>query len=238
MLDDGIVGDPMEKTTLDALNWKLSAGDKLAPTSDALIKDKVSVTVKRRFQFSSQLKRMSTISLVQNAPSSASRTLVAVKGAPETLKKMYKSVPEDYEKTYKWYAQRGSRVLALGYKWVDGMSAKEVRFFPFLLAPVLELTALHTQVTTIPRERVEAELEFAGFLVFHCPLKPDAISTLKALADSSHRCVMITGDNPLTAAHVAREVEIVDREVLILDLKEGAEKEDGAFTFPPSFGLS
>lgn len=32
---------------------------------------------------------------------------------------------------------------------------------------------------------------------------------------------MITGDNPLTAVHVARDVEIVDREVMILDLKEG-----------------
>ncbi|KIJ31777.1 hypothetical protein M422DRAFT_783699 [Sphaerobolus stellatus SS14] len=31
---------------------------------------------------------------------------------------------------------------------------------------------------------------------------------------------MITGDNPLTAVHVARDVEIVDREALILDLKE------------------
>ena len=32
---------------------------------------------------------------------------------------------------------------------------------------------------------------------------------------------MITGDNPLTAVHVARDVEIVDREAMILDLKEG-----------------
>lgn len=38
---------------------------------------------------------------------------------------------------------------------------------------------------------------------------------------------MITGDNPLTATHVARDVEIVDREVLILDLKEGATSETG-----------
>jgi cation-transporting ATPase 13A1 len=39
---------------------------------------------------------------------------------------------------------------------------------------------------------------------------------------------MITGDNPLTAVHVARVVEIVDREVLILDRKEGSEDESGA----------
>lgn len=36
---------------------------------------------------------------------------------------------------------------------------------------------------------------------------------------------MITGDNPLTAAHVARDVEIVDRDVMILDLREGATEE-------------
>jgi magnesium-transporting ATPase (P-type) len=64
------------------------------------------------------------------------------------------------------------------------------------------------------------------------------------LADSSHRvshdllrilacylrhqkCIMITGDNPLTAVHVARDVEIVDREVLILDLKEYPRNEAG-----------
>ncbi|CCO33771.1 hypothetical protein BN14_07857 [Rhizoctonia solani AG-1 IB] len=36
---------------------------------------------------------------------------------------------------------------------------------------------------------------------------------------------MITGDNPLTAVHVAREVEIVDRDALILDVKEGSSNE-------------
>lgn len=38
---------------------------------------------------------------------------------------------------------------------------------------------------------------------------------------------MITGDNPLTAVHVARDVEIVDRDALILDLKEDAANEHG-----------
>ena len=41
---------------------------------------------------------------------------------------------------------------------------------------------------------------------------------------------MITGDNPLTALHVARDVEIVDREALILDLKENSAYETGKLT--------
>lgn len=214
LLDDGVIGDPMEKTTLDALKWKLNSGDRITPTEQAGgKKDNLSVTVRRRFQFSSQLKRMSTISLVQTGPANV-RTLVAVKGAPETLKGMYTHVPADYEKTYKWFAQRGSRVLALGYKWVDGMNKQEI--------------------TTIPRDQVEAGLTFAGFLVFHCPLKADAVKTLKELADASHRCVMITGDNPLTAVSVAKDVEIVDREALILDIKEGANSEQGEC--PYTFG--
>jgi len=45
------------------------------------------------------------------------------------------------------------------------------------------------------------------------------------LSESSHRCIMITGDNPLTAVHVAKDVEIIDREALILDLKENSKHE-------------
>lgn len=40
---------------------------------------------------------------------------------------------------------------------------------------------------------------------------------------------MITGDNPLTAVHVANEVEIVDRDALILDLRENASHPGGRF---------
>jgi manganese-transporting P-type ATPase len=43
------------------------------------------------------------------------------------------------------------------------------------------------QIKKLARHQVESQLKFAGFLVFHCPLKPDAIETLRMLADSSHR---------------------------------------------------
>ena len=38
---------------------------------------------------------------------------------------------------------------------------------------------------------------------------------------------MITGDNPLTAVHVAKDVEIVDRDALILDLQENPKHDAG-----------
>ena len=36
---------------------------------------------------------------------------------------------------------------------------------------------------------------------------------------------MITGDKPLTAIHVTKDVEIADRDALILDLKENPKHE-------------
>ncbi|KAI0300122.1 endoplasmic reticulum Ca-transporting P-type ATPase [Multifurca ochricompacta] len=201
-LDDGtVVGDPMEKTTLEALEWQISNGDGVSPTSPSA-PHRTILSIRRRFQFSSALKRMSTISTLPGG-----RGLVAVKGAPETLKGMLAHIPSDYDETYKWYTRRGSRVLALGMKEYDSISIDKIK--------------------KLNREEVESHLKFAGFLIFHSPLKPDAVDALKMLADSSHRCIMITGDNPLTALHVARDVEIVDREALILDLKENPTHEAG-----------
>lgn len=64
---------------------------------------------------------MSTISTT-----SAGKTLVAVKGAPETIKNMLRKVPEFYDETYKWYTRKGSRVLALGMKEMEVMSSEKV----------------------------------------------------------------------------------------------------------------
>ncbi|KAK7689523.1 hypothetical protein QCA50_007315 [Cerrena zonata] len=170
-LDDGtIVGDPMEKTTLDALQWQLNGGDIVTP-QDKSAPHRTMMHIRRRFQFSSALKRMSTISTLPNG-----KALVSVKGAPETIRGMLTTIPVFYDKVYKQYTKQGSRVLALGCKEVDGLTVDKIN--------------------KLPRDQVESNLVFSGFLVFHCPLKSDAIESLKMLADSSHRCIMITGDNP------------------------------------------
>ncbi|KAL2259537.1 hypothetical protein VTK26DRAFT_6761 [Humicola hyalothermophila] len=209
-LDEGeIVGDPMEKATLNALGWTLGKNDILTskPTNAATAGILGSVQIKRRFQFSSALKRQSSVATINSTDTKTGRkmkgTFVAVKGAPETIMKMLVTVPKDYEETFKHFTRRGSRVLALAYKQLTTEG---------------ELGS--GKINELKREKVEADLAFAGFLVLQCPLKEDAKEAVRMLSESSHRVVMITGDNPLTAVHVAKEVEIVDRDVLILDAPE------------------
>ncbi len=211
-LDEGeIVGDPMEKATLTSLGWTLGRNDTLHGRPAVSGKGNSSggelVQIKRRFQFSSSLKRQSSVATVLTTDRQTGKkvrgTFVGVKGAPETIRTMLTKTPPDYEETFKHFTRIGGRVLALGYRYLSAES---------------ELG--QNKINNLKREEVEADLTFAGFLVLQCPLKDDAMSSVRMLNESSHRCVMITGDNPLTACHVARQVEIIDRDVLILDAPE------------------
>ncbi|KAG2230466.1 hypothetical protein INT48_003014 [Thamnidium elegans] len=206
-LEDGIVGDPMEKETLKALDWDLGPNDTVFPKGE---KRGQNLQIRRRYQFSSALKRQSSVSTLTHSTLSGPKTFIAVKGAPETLKNMYTNVPEGYVEAYRHFTRKGSRVLALGYKMLDN-------------------NLNQNQINDLTRESVESKLTFAGFIVFTCPLKDDAIEALKELNESSHRCIMITGDNPLTACAVAREVAIVERDVLIVDRDES--KKDNNVVF-------
>ena len=70
-----------------------------------------------------------------------------------------------------------------------------------------------------PRADIESRLRFAGFAVFATPLKEGSEPALRHLRDAALQLVMITGDAPLTACHVARQTHIVERQVLILGHK-------------------
>ncbi|XP_055684962.1 endoplasmic reticulum transmembrane helix translocase [Lutzomyia longipalpis] len=194
-LDDGLVGDPLEKATLTAVDWNLTKQDSVVPKKGKF----KPLKIYQRFHFSSSLKRMSVLAGYTIPWSSDICYIGAVKGAPETLIKMLKEVPEHYEETYLEYSRRGARVLALGIKEFGKLENQQMR--------------------EIKREDVEKDLTFVGFVVISCPLKPDSKSIIKEIIQASHKVVMITGDNPLTACHVAKELKFTRRPVLILTQK-------------------
>ncbi|XP_014238364.1 manganese-transporting ATPase 13A1 [Trichogramma pretiosum] len=194
-LDSGIVGDPLEKATLSAVNWNLTKGEAVIPVKSR----SPGLKIFQRHHFSSSLKRMTVVAGYQTTGSSVDSTyIVTVKGAPETLKTMYTSVPDNYDSTYLSLSRRGARVLALGYrKLPDSTSLGDLRNYS--------------------REDLEKNLSFAGFVIISCPLKPDSKSMIKEIINASHSVVMITGDNPLTACHVARELHFTRKpETVIL----------------------
>ncbi|UYV65601.1 ATP13A1 [Cordylochernes scorpioides] len=173
-LEDGLVGDPLEKATLQAADYTLTKGDTVIPKKGK----SAALKIIQRFHFSSALKRMSVIASYTNPGQSEPIYIATVKGAPEILKPMFSEVPDSYEEVYKELSRRGARILALGRR---------------LLGPLS-----HQQLKDYGREEVEAKMTFVGFVVISCPLKPDSKAMVREIQQSSHLVSPPPLTHPLT----------------------------------------
>ncbi|GMH50003.1 hypothetical protein TL16_g00669 [Triparma laevis f. inornata] len=183
LLPDGkILGDPLERATLEATGWSLKQENSVFNPSTS-----TTLRVVHRFGFDSKLKRMSCI-----ISDDKLNLKIVSKGAPEKLKEFFdpKTVPKTYDKISMLHMSKGRRVLALATK------------------PLPSTTII--QAKNILRSTLESNLTFSGFIVLTCPIKNDTVKVIEELKGSGCRCVMITGDAVLTAGEVARKVGIVE----------------------------
>lgn len=198
-LDEELIGDPMEKVTLQAIDWTLNKNDVCVakkPKASGGRPASIGWKIYQRFHFSSALKRMSVISGHTKLGATETTYIATCKGAPEVLKNMINDVPDNFDEIYLHYAREGSRVLCLGYKELGQLSHQELR--------------------DLDRSQVESGLQFAGFVIISCPLKPDSKSVIREIQHASHHITMITGDNPLTACHVGSQLKLIDKKNAIV----------------------
>jgi manganese-transporting P-type ATPase len=199
-VDNNLIGDPLELAALEAVEWAYGRSGTAVPKRGGAIV--LSSHIVHRFRFASALQRMSVIVEVSGT-AAAESARVLCKGSPEVISKLCcpDGLPPGYDETASGLSRRGLRVLALAFK-------------------VLKSGMTSSQLQKISREDAERDLIFAGFVCFECPLRQDSRKVVRMLKRSSHDVMMITGDATLTAAHVARQVSMCTRSMLILERSE------------------
>ncbi|XP_071502237.1 polyamine-transporting ATPase 13A3-like [Diadema antillarum] len=151
----------------------------------------------RQFPFSSNLQRMSVITQTQDTD----HMEVYVKGAPETIANMcdQTTVPLEFHEILKEHTQNGLRVLAMAWKPLDPSLTYEC-------------------CQKLERDQVETELRMLGLLILQNTLKPETTPIIAQLKEANVRTVMVTGDNKLTAIHVARACGMIGQSEQVVEV--------------------
>jgi len=190
-------GDPTEVALLEAAQW-------LGADSDPDLRES---SRQHQYNFDPQIKLMTTMDLGRDG-----EVWLDTKGAPETVLPLCTSVlsadgsqeplRDDVRalisRQVEDYAQRGLRVLALA------------RRAAALGSPGLASTE------PPPREEAERDLCFVGLITMFDPPRPEASDAIGRCHTAGIRVHVITGDHPLTAAAIARQVGIGSGDPLVV----------------------
>ena len=213
---DKLVGDPIDVKMFEALGWYMKENDAsngehnldplvlnyIRPNAEEDIeirlqnnesilqslKGKYALGIVKRFDFSSKLQRMTTIS--KNINEGYFKAFC--KGSPEKVKDLCKpeTVPLDFDNVLSQYTLKGYRVLA--------MAAKGLKMD-------------FQQSQTISREDVEKNMIFLGLLIVKNKLKEKTKDSLTKYDLADLRMLMATGDNIFTAICVSRECNLIKK---------------------------
>jgi calcium-translocating P-type ATPase len=106
------------------------------------------------------------------------------------------------------YAQQGLRVLALARRAAPASSAGPAR------------SAAPARSAVPAREQAERELCFLGLVTMVDPPRPEAADAIARCHSAGIRVNVITGDHPLTAAAIARQVGIGGEDPLTVNAEQ------------------
>ncbi|XP_022090226.1 probable cation-transporting ATPase 13A3 isoform X2 [Acanthaster planci] len=208
MIDGELKGDPLDLQMFQSIKWnliepkegELGNFDYYMPTvvHSSEGEEKVEIGIVKQFPFSSGLQRMSVITKTSNALNYS----IFVKGAPETVALMCdpSSVPPDFEEVLRDYTQQGLRVLAIANRELG----KKLSY---------------KAVQQLQRHEVECDLQMLGLIILQNTLKPQTAPVIAQLKKADLRVVMVTGDNKLTAIHMARKCGMIGPTEAVIEVE-------------------
>ena len=159
-------------------------------------KNSAKIIQKKKYPFDSNLKRMTVLSEVYSENYKKKIKRVLCKGAPEIIKTLLKEIPNDYDKCYQKWSQKGYRILALAYK--DN-----------------EILQYNTK-----REELEKDLNYSGFVILETPLKEEVNKYFKELINAKYGICIITGENLLTTIKISKELNLGKEKFALLKIKD------------------
>ena len=159
-------------------------------------KNSAKIIQKKKYPFDSNLKRMTVLSEVYSENYKKKIKRVLCKGAPEIIKTLLKEIPNDYDKCYQKWSQKGYRILALAYK--DN-----------------EMLQYNTK-----REELEKDLNYSGFVILETPLKEEVNKYFKELINAKYGICIITGENLLTTIKISKEINLGKEKFALLKIKD------------------
>ncbi len=116
-------------------------------------------------------------------PEGASRAIAAAKGAPETIASLCRLGPE------------GRRAVAAR---VEEMADRGLR--------VIGVARASAEPADLPESQRDFGFEFLGLLGLEDPVRPGVAEAVAECRRAGIRVIMITGDHPVTARHIALEI--------------------------------
>lgn len=141
--------------------------------------------------FDVERKTMTTINMINERPFAVS------KGAPEVLVNKCKNCNiEEILKVNEQMASEALRIVCIAIKPLDSLTANPTS------------------------QEIECDMTFVGLIGLIDPPRDDAYEAVEICDKAGIRTVMITGDNPLTAASVARRIGILKDGTEVISGKE------------------
>lgn len=171
--------------------------------------------------FSSDQKKMTTIIKEEN------QMLVLTKGSPEKILELCdldKQQKEILKEKMESYQKRACRLIAFCHKLIGleelMRSSEETR--------IIENQNIKNEERAMspPYER---NMSYDGFVAITDPLREETYSAVQKCKEAGIEIKMLTGDNKVTAMAIAKDLDIIEEEDLVVEAKELEKLDDETF---------